>query len=446
MLETDLVPRHGWQSCTLGQTKESNINFDLASLKSYLLSGWRDILYDCMVVAASAEYCDRSYRRPGHGWGRIFNLEIPVHDARKWRSPEISQSLQLMLTYLTGDQCHFQFVDRIVQACEPLQGNFIAEQIPAPTLAYSNGMDSRMVSALLSQQENEIIRVRLGKREAELDKTKDAIPFIAIPYSVKPGGTNLEVSFRTRGFKHALISGLAAHLVNSKRVIMPESGQGCFGPALIITGHAYPDFRNFPVFISYMERFLNLILEDSIRFEYPRLWSTKGETLKDYLQLKSIGWADTRSCWQSSRYAGADGKKRQCGICAACLLRRMSVHAAGQDESAEVYIWSDLSASTFEQGARSNFKRKLRVHREYAIAGVQLWQQFAEFPRAKVYHHRSKMMGIQLSQVLRTSSQEIETRLENLLSNHEEEWVAFVESLGKKSFIREWITRHDSGN
>jgi hypothetical protein len=394
-----------------------------------------------MVVAAAAEFCDRSYRRPAYGWGRAFTVEIPVHDARRWNSPEISRSLKLVLNYLTGDQWNFHFVNRLVQPWEPSQASFIAEQIPAPTIAYSDGMDSRMASAIAGQQDGEVIRVRLGKRGADMNRVNSAAPFIAIPFSVRPRGTNLETSFRTRGFKHALVSGLAAHLVNGKRAIIPESGQGCFGPALITTGHAYPDYRNFPVFTGYLERLLNSILEDSIRFEYPRLWSTKGETLAEYVKVKSSGWADTRSCWQSSRHAGVSGKKLQCGICAACLLRRMSVHAAGQDESADVYIWSDLRAGTFEQGARSDFKREMHVHREYAIAGVQLWQQLAEFRHSRMFAHRSKLVGSQLSQPLRTAAHEIEDKLDNLLSSHEKEWFSYLESLGKSSFLRKWVAR-----
>lgn len=67
-----------------------------------------------------------------------------------------------------------------------------------------------------------------------------------------------------------------------------------------------------------------------------------------------------------------DGKKRQCGVCAACLLRRMSVHAAGLKEAPETYVWENLGAASFERGAAPSFpKRRItRAMREYAIAGA----------------------------------------------------------------------------
>ena len=84
----------------------------------------------------------------------------------------------------------------------------------------------------------------------------------------------------------------------------------------------------------------------------------------------ATAWQRTVSCWQQNRHAGVNHRRRQCGICAACLLRRMSVHAASLTEPNDTYVWEDLSAPTFEAGASPDFDRAKMTSkmREYAIA------------------------------------------------------------------------------
>ena len=110
-----------------------------------------------------------------------------------------------------------------------------------------------------------------------------------------------------------------------------------------------------------MERFLKALLGYQVRYEFPRLWHTKGETLARFInecEDGAMAWAKTRSCWQQNRQISVNGKARQCGICAACMLRRLTVHAAGQVEEANTYVWEDLRADTFEAGVSPDFARK----------------------------------------------------------------------------------------
>src|SRR5262249_3317859 len=149
-----------------------------------------------------------------------------------------------------------------------------------------------------------------------------------------------------------------------------ESGQGAIGPSLIPVGQAYEDYRNHPLFTRKMSAFLKALFGTDIRFEFPRLWHTKGETLRDHAAAYSKNdWAGTRSCWQDNRYVSVDNRRRQCGVCAACMLRRLSVYAAGLTEARETYIWEDLRVPSFECGAAKGFER-ISAQRHYAIAGT----------------------------------------------------------------------------
>ena len=95
---------------------------------------------------------------------------------------------------------------------------------------------------------------------------------------------NRETSARSRGFKFALISGLAAYLADAKEIVFPESGQGAIGPALVTVSHAYPDYRNHPLFTMRMG-VLVALLKKSVHFVFPRLWYTKGQTLREFSTL-----------------------------------------------------------------------------------------------------------------------------------------------------------------
>src|SRR6185437_12063864 len=113
-------------------------------------------------------------------------------------------------------------------------------------IAYSEGMDSRAVAGIVGAElSDKLVRVRVGSNAVDhpihLSKKE---PFATVPYKVKTRITNGETSARSRGFKFSLISGLAAYLAEAERILIPESGQGSLGPALVTVGHAYPDYRN----------------------------------------------------------------------------------------------------------------------------------------------------------------------------------------------------------
>jgi Queuosine biosynthesis protein QueC len=205
------------------------------------------------------------------------------------------------------------------------------------------------------------------------------------------------------------------------------------------TDSLYSDYRNHPRFTNRMEVLLDALFGQEIRFEFPRLWFTKAETLKEYLKVTDRAeWASTRSCWQDNRHASVDGKRRQCGICAACMLRRLSIHAAGLSEPNETYVWENLKASTFEEGAASGLKKIEKVQREYAIAGTLHLDHLANLRGPDVNSPGIRLNEKQLAKALGISDQDVQTHLDRLLDQHKKEWKAFMISLGPKSFVSRW--------
>ena len=342
------------------------------------------------------------------------------------------------LEFVTGDHWSIRFLRRTRQLEHAGGDRFPLFPPSKAVLAYSEGLDSLAVAGLAKAcLGDDVVRVRLGgKGDA---KNASGRPFVSVPYRVR--AKRHEPTAMSRGFKFTMISGLAAYLTGANKVIVPESGQGALGPCLVSVGHAYHDYRNHPLFTRRMERFLEALLEQPVRYHFPRLWYTKGETLARYVAIDGDGiWRFTRSCWRDSRWSSVRGSRRHCGVCAACMLRRVSVHAAGLSEDPETYVCTDMSAATIESAVDPDFKHLNNAYRNYAIAGVRHMDDLAEMadrgPRRRIVRRHAAV----LRRVLRpTGDGDAEELLIRLLERHADEWKRYLNSLGAGSFVQNWI-------
>jgi hypothetical protein len=441
VLEAEAHSRSGWISCHVGE----NLQFSAAPLASYFFAEWEPVVFDALLFAAAVEFCDKVKRRSSLRRARDIELQVPVHDPQVWTRNEVEKSLRDALEFLTGDRWRIEFSKRMRPAAPPQQGLFNLPTTESLAIVpFSEGLDSRAVAGLMATEwTDRLIRVRLGAKAD--DRPKDvsgrSAPFTAVPYKVRSTDNRfVESSARSRGFKFALLSGLAAYLAKADRIFVPESGQGALGPALVPVGQAYEDYRNHPLFTEKMSVFLRALLGCDLRFEFPRLWCTKGETLREYVSKSTCpaDWGGTRSCWQDNRQVSVNARRRQCGICAACMLRRLSVHAAGLSEAPETYIWESLSARLFEDGAARGFA-KISAQRDYAIAGVLHLDHLACLRRSVINAPALDACIRQLARSFGCAQCEVRTKLDGLLAQHEMEWKAFLEFIGPDSFVSSWL-------
>ena len=286
-------------------------------------------------------YCDWGFKRSALCWTRAFELRIPVHEPQRWNDPAVSTTLHAVLRFLTGDSWTITFIARAKPYEPPPEQPLPMSANSRAVIAYSRGLDSFSVAGWFAAEHGDdtLIRVRVGRG----DKTRPKkVPFAAVPFRVRPPPRKAhETSGRSRGFKFAAASGLAAYLSNVSELIVPESGSGALGPVLVGYNRMYPDYRNHPRFFRLMEAFLSALLRKQLTFRLPRLQATKGESVLAYLDHAKVDRANalkdvlrTHSCWQSRHYVAIDGTKRQCGICASCMLRRLSMHVAGNPRAA----------------------------------------------------------------------------------------------------------------
>jgi hypothetical protein len=443
VVEPGMTARPGTLRCVI----DEHLWFDTAMMESYFFAQWEPVLYDAFLLAAAVEFCDITKRRPAHGWGRDIHLRIPVHDPAQWQQKEVVRTLHDALDFLTGDRWQVTVNARQKPAPQPRQGLFSLGHDKSAVISFSDGLDSWIVAGLASRELGEsLVRVRLGgKKYHSRGPSLRWEPFTSVPYNVCLGEKRrAESSARSRGFKFAMISGLAAYLAHAQRIIVPESGQGALGPSLVPVGQAHPDYRNHPSFASRIERFLKALLGYQVRYEFPCLWQTKGETLARFLnecEDGTMAWADTRSCWQPNWQISVNGKARQCGICAACMLRRLAVHAAGQVEAEDTYVWENLGADTFAGGASLNFARGkiTRAMEEYAIAGTLHLDHLAGLLDSPANAPRVSLEAFQLGQCLGLPLSMVQQKLDRLLTQHKSEWESFMASLGPTSFVAKWV-------
>jgi 7-cyano-7-deazaguanine synthase in queuosine biosynthesis len=413
------------------------IVFDPDILDTYHYEGWKPIHHDLLVVSAAVEYADRRTARRISQWARDFKITVPVAELATWQRQEVQERLRAALKHLTGDDWHFTFVP---QQSQSAQG---ARQRPLPfgtersfVIAYSDGLDSRCVAKVCGSGSTAVC-VRVTKHRHSLKKGDE--PFDQMPFRVDVPSSR-ESNVRSRGFKFAAVTAIAAHLTGLARIVVPESGQGALGPVLLPLHNVYADYRNHPTYFRKMERFIKAVLGHSVRYDQPRLWNTKGETVSAFRRTTNKPLDElfeTRSCWQQRWNAKMDGKLRQCGLCAACLLRRMSMHAAGIDEPNNTYVVADLSVPRFSDAMPG--KKKVRLSRtmaEYGSVGARHLQQLADM--AGLPDEDLKVHAFEIARAMGETQEDVLKKIKKMLLTHAKEWRGFMAAQGEQSFLRSW--------
>ncbi|MFN7883227.1 MAG: 7-cyano-7-deazaguanine synthase [bacterium] len=415
---------------------DKDLVFEADALDTYNYEGWKPIHHDLLVLSASVEYADRRCGRRIGKWSRNLRITVPVSELETWRRKDVADRLHGALRHLTGDAWEISFVKwegaAIVGARQRSLGFGTDRQF---IIAYSDGLDSRCVAKLCGGI-GAAVCVRVTKNKHALKKGDE--PFDQIPFKVHVPSSR-ESSVRSRGFKFAAITAIAAHLTGLERIVVPESGQGALGPVLLPLHNVYADYRNHPTYFRKMEQFIKAVLGHAVRYEQPRLWATKGETVEAYRRSTNEPvdeLFETRSCWQQRWNAKTGGRLRQCGLCAACLLRRMSMHAAGITEPADTYVIADLTVPEFSMALPKGKVRLSGTMVEYGSVGARHLQQLADM--AALPDERLRRHAFEITQA--TGEPEAQTlgRLRTMLVAHAKEWRAFMAAQGEQSFLRSW--------
>lgn len=402
---------------------------------------------DLVLLAGVIAYADKmAPRRVARAWERRLHVSVPVLEPDFWAQRRVGNVLERLLRLLTGDAWSFDFVPRRTPLGDGRQTALPFGDAPALVMPFSDGLDSMAVARLTAaaNPRSGLILVTTGRlRDPDADwrvrHFRGGYHRVRVPFSMPRDASakrSREPSYRSRAFVFGAMAGVAACLLGADRVVVSESGQGSLGPSLTSVGNEAPDVRMHPAYTETLAELLGLVFDCQIRFDHPRLWWTKGETLT---ALKAAGLADdwerTRSCSRDARHASFGRRRAQCGVCANCLLRRQSLMAAGLDVPQEQYIWPRLSASTLAEAAAESARPTRHNDEQHAVCGVLAMAELAALDRPGLSRPSMDWALADLAEVLDQQVAEVRHRLGRLLAAHRREWDTFVAAQGQASFV-----------
>jgi 7-cyano-7-deazaguanine synthase in queuosine biosynthesis len=404
---------------------------------------------DLLDIATAVYASDRVFPRRrkgiddryGRQWRRHIIVQLPLREAAHWNANARMDSLCTLLEHLTGDQWSFAFTQRSIPEDRHPQQQWLFPWQPARSLEvapFSGGLDSlagayhRLVSnpdrvlALVAGGINN----QLKARQAELfralkDRFGDRLVTAQIRYSLwgrSYSADEDEPSQRSRGFVHLALTAVAALMFESATVAIYENGIGALGlPYSRAQIGTHISRAVHPKTLVHMSNFVREGLGQPLRFHNPYILETKG-TMCARLTEPWLSRAIARSV-SCDEFPQRVPGHAQCGVCPACLLRRVSLHRAGlADIDALSSYRFDVTEPTHALGERRLYRLRVMLDQVDllrscfdGVAWEELTLQFHELAEA----------GDILSQEEALSHTQVADALVALYRTYVEEWKTF---------------------
>jgi 7-cyano-7-deazaguanine synthase in queuosine biosynthesis len=374
-----LDPERQPDLCLRWEGPGRNATRNLSKLHSALPQPLSPLGEDLVDLATTIYLTDLGIPRGrNERWVREIEIVTPVHEPRFWQ--EQAADLSYLLYALTRDTVRFEFVprDETAEAKTAATAPFRADSVSL----LSGGIDSLAGAVMLlktgrrpllvgHQSGNPAIRSAqagvtemLGKlspgsfRMADTGLHGGGNGHAASPF---PPPQQREPSQRSRSFLFMSLALAAAQAQGASEAFIFENGILTMALPLSEARVGGMSTRStHPRVIALMNRLAGRM---QLRCELinPFIYQTKGEIIRDVLRpaLSPFEIQRTISCWAAGR------NSRQCGGCIACLVRRLSMLAAGlPDEAYQVdvlgeprrYVGTDAYANMIDLlGLSANF-------------------------------------------------------------------------------------------
>ena len=317
---------------------------------------------DLLEVALAAYTADRLstrvYDNKASGQ-RSFQIRIGVREPAIWNDDTVTDDLRQLLNWVSGDDWNFEFVKRkadftLAESEKYLFGVPLHE--PVAVSLFSGGLDSLaglaqhalqrpagtrvLVSGItnnrpLNAQKNQIKRIKVALKH-RLANHQLRIRHVAVRFRINnPFKKREEKSQRTRSVVFLALGAATAFQANTNTLWVYENGLGALNLPLNETQLGVDNYRGVhPRSLRMASELFEKVLGRKIHIENPCLFETKAEMCE---HLKSVhlveAIAETVSC---DSYPIRIPDQPQCGFCTSCILRRMSIHAAGLDDFDDV--------------------------------------------------------------------------------------------------------------
>jgi 7-cyano-7-deazaguanine synthase in queuosine biosynthesis len=312
---------------------------------------------DLVRIAVAALIADRRSPRPSD-WTREIRLRVHAVQPSAWA--EAIETLSALLQFLSGDIWDVELVEDSSSApvIEDEPGE--AESSDAAAL-FSGGLDSFCGAVIsetaggshwyVSQRDNPTVAGSQNRASEWLrSNVRDGFDPLAI--TLAQAQQTIEVTSRTRSLLFLALGIATAEAKRCPKLVVAENGFTSLNPPLRVDRSGPLSTRSTH---PYAFALLNLIREQvgvDVEIENPYAWLTKGELVAEAIASNAAtgtGIATTLSCAKlDGRLYKGGNQNWNCGLCAACIIRRGAVAAAGvQDETP--YIVTSVSKSAVKK-------------------------------------------------------------------------------------------------
>ena len=367
-------------------TIESGLHFglDLARLQADLPRQLTDREVDLLRIAAVTFAVDRLSRRNLRETGeREIFVSIPVRDYTFWSTDDVGSQVRDCLDFVSGDTWSFEWIpcnDERPDWQLRIDGTDAAAEMGMPCL-YSGGLDSFAgLSSLLCRKdvsERNVLAVTVAHRDdiasladqqlRLIDRELNAsVCSVRVPFKMrKPkkitcdDGTRRaseETSQRSRSFLFNAVGGVVAAGFGLDAIASLENGIGAINAPFSADARDWHHTKGcHPGFLRRMASLLGCVCGSEMNLVLPHQWKTKGEVVAELPQSLADAAFETVSCVHFPNRSEKGSGHRSCGICFACLFRRVALHSAGYSDPPERYV---VDASDPLHEPRLSKKRK----------------------------------------------------------------------------------------
>lgn len=308
-----------------------------------------DDLLDVAMAVYVADRLVKRERKDGAWLPRRLRLKIPVAEPERWE--ELGPQLAGLLEWLTTDQWNLMFVSEKTHHRERPASALPLVSPNKPFVGlYSGGLDSfaGVVAQALDSSNDSAVLVgaqsgnRLKGLQAEQrELLKKRLPQIfwedmrGFGHPYKKGKLKhwhisekrQEKSQRARGFLFLVFGAVTAYAYDADALHVYENGVGGINlPYTSAFSGADMTRAMHPKTLLEAGQLFSDVFDQPFRIVNSSLWRTKGEMCA---QLVEAGLADLVSATKSCDSYPLREAPDQCGLCTSCLLRRLSLHAAG---------------------------------------------------------------------------------------------------------------------
>ena len=409
-----------------------HFRLDLQGITDFLRVPLTARIVDFLRIVATVYFADRLVRRDrrggSDGWRRRINCSLELRELDFWNNSRFRELTEETVGFVSGDEWHFEFLPNDLGAKR--LGDCLALPDIAPTVClYSGGLDSaaglarRLQEGLRAPILPVVVRHRTdicktAAKQLRLLEGEYGIDLTAVRgvFSMRNPKRlwKEESSQRSRVFLFTGIGGVAAWMTGASAVEMYESGVGAVNFPLLAGMEGSQATRScHPAFLRQMSEILSIAAGREIHFNLPFFHMTKGEIVESPSQERLCHIAaSTVSC---AHYPLRHRERKACGVCPACIFRRVAMHAAGIAEPDATYQVDIL--------AQSGITNRLRAkHVKYLYAFLLQVDVLADLDRGEI-PNRLRRHLLQTGVVERGESLQPYV---DLYRRYRQQWLGFV--------------------